>query len=343
MAGSPLAQYYAFDNIFLVGICSLFEQYIVLFMIVQRDPPAPPETLLNFGLILTFYPALSKIILQQLQGLFHPCGIDMNKTCNTCIWAIMESGMCIVYVVLADNGYATVVFPCLLGIQILNLCICSTLSPKERESCCNQLKKAVGFAVSKNGDGMFSWEEFFAHLHRALPGLCSVFFCELSPWFGVFGLEYILPMIYVMWHGAQFGALGPDAELGCLPRFLLRVTPALTTAWWIYQAVLFAMWIPVANDLMRHQDTRPGNSTEHYGMQTKCSLVCNFGVPGARQLGMQRLQPNRPLQCNFEPMELRNDDKAEWHTPRDQEIGPGRRRRQGDPCPAWGRRRILHG
>ena len=94
---------------------------------------------------------------------------------------------------------------------------------------------------------MFSWEEFFAHLHRALPGLGSVFFCELSPWFG---LEYILPMIYVMWHGAQFGALGPDAELGGLPRFLLRVTPALTTAWWIYQAVLFAMWIPVANDLM---------------------------------------------------------------------------------------------
>ena len=132
MACSPLAQYYAFDNIFLVGICSLFEQYIVLFMIVQRDPPAPPETMLNFGLILTFYPALSKIILQQLQGLFHPCGIDMNKTCNTCIWAIMESGMCIVYVVLADNGYATVVFPCLLGIQILNL----GQGDRVAEACC---------------------------------------------------------------------------------------------------------------------------------------------------------------------------------------------------------------
>ena len=131
MAGSPLAQYYAFDNIFLVGIRSLFEQYIVLFMIVQRDPPAPPETMLNFGLFLTFYPALSTIILQKLQALLNPCGMDTNKTFNICIWAILESGMCVAYVVVADNGYATIVFPCLLGIQILNLCICSTLKAPE--------------------------------------------------------------------------------------------------------------------------------------------------------------------------------------------------------------------
>ena len=210
MVCSRSARYVVFDNIFLVGICSLFQQYSVLFMIVQRDPPAPPETMLNFGLFLTFYPALSTIILQKLQALLNPCGMDTDKTFNICIWAILESGMCVAYVVVADNGYATIVFPCLLGIQILNLCICSALTSKERESCCTQLMKAAGLAVSKNGCMSISGEEFFAHLHRTLPAIGSLFFCEVSPWFG---LEYILPMIYVMWHGAQFSAVSPDEEL----------------------------------------------------------------------------------------------------------------------------------